>query len=249
MVSNGFAPENSLPYDEKPLAQMDAQVGRMPGSHSSEAIAKPVYMGTMSMFNPHDYPIVPPIHYSDAARNYTSPPSRKVRRDSTSSERERKGHADAAVVPLSEQPPPLPAIQPMDAPPVTPRAKNAVPKVKKGKGRGRGVGLDEELLLAPKPGKGRAATQGVVVPIANAAREEALAEQALKRKRMDGDEPMDDTDEQILQGLLTKETVETALTTTKKKKAEGKAKREHHACDRCFRNKTKVNLLDAGRRL
>jgi hypothetical protein len=137
----------------------------------------------------------------------------------------------------------------MDAPPVTPRAKNAVPKVKKGKGRGRGVGLDEELLLAPKPGKGRAATQGVVVPIANAAREEALAEQALKRKRMDGDEPMDDTDEQILQGLLTKETVETALTTTKKKKAEGKAKREHHACDRCFRNKTKVNLLDAGRRL
>src|ERR1700685_1122186 len=127
MVSNGFAPENSFPYDEKPLAQMDAQVGRLPGSHASEAIAKPLYMGTMSVFNPQDYPNVPPMHYSDGARNYTSPPSRKVRRDSTSSERERKGHSDAAVLPLSEQAPPLPAIQPMDAPSVTPTVKNGVP--------------------------------------------------------------------------------------------------------------------------
>lgn len=123
--------------------------------------------------------------------------------------------------------------------------KNGAPKAKKGKGRGRGGGsLEEDLPLAPKTGKGRAATQGVVIAIANSAREEALAEQALKRKRLDGDEPMDDTDEHILQGLLTKETVETALTTIKKKKAEGKAKREHHACDRCFRNKTKVIPLE-----
>lgn len=129
---------------------------------------------------------------------------------------------------------------------MTPIFKNGVPKAKKGKGRGRGGGsLEEDLPLAPKTGKGRAATQGVVIAIANSAREEALAEQALKRKRLDGDEPMDDTDEQILQGLLTKETVETALTTIKKKKAEGKTKREHHACDRCFRNKTKVIPLES----
>jgi len=248
MVSKGLAPEDSIPYDEKSLPQMKAQVRRISVPHATEAIAGPFMMGTMSNIT-YEYPIAPPSQYPDGPRNYTSPPSRKVRRDSTSSERERTGHPDTAVVPLGEQPPPR-MIQPMDAPPATPTIKNGVSKLKKGKGRGRGGGsLDEELPLAPKPGKGRAATQGVVIPIANAAREEALAEQALKRKRMDGDEPMDDTDEQILQGLLTKETVETALTTTKKKKAEGKTKREHHACDRCFRNKTKVIPLDERERL
>lgn len=197
-------------------------------------------MGYMSNIT-YEYPTAQPptMQYLESTRNYTSPRS-KVRRDSTSLEMERKGIPDVTVVPLSEQPPP--SAPPMGTPvPTTTAIKNGMPKLKKGKGRGRGGGnLEEDAPVALKTGKGRAATQGVVIPIANAAREEALAEQALKRKRLDGDEPMDDTDEHILQGLLTKDTVETAMTTIKKKKSEGKAKREHHACDRCFRNKTKV---------
>ena len=236
MGSTGYVPEGSLPYEQRFIPQRDVNIAVMPDSHPSESVAGPFSLGYMSNIT-YEYPAQPQGQYPEGPRTHTSLPTRKVRRNSTSSEQIRNGHSDATVLPLSEQPPPT--THPMD-PPASPTIKNIQPKVKKGKGRGRGRGtMEEESPLAPKPGKGRAATQGVVIPIANAAREEALAEQALKRKRLDGDEPMDDIDEQILLNNLTKDTVETGLSTSKKKK-EAKAKREHYACDRCFRNKTKV---------
>ena len=97
--------------------------------------------------------------------------------------------------------------------------------------------MESELVV--KRGKGRAATQGVLVPIVHVGRQEALAEQAAKRKRVDHDEPYDDSDERALEDLTT----ETGDIPQKKQKSETTAKgskRGHTSCDRCVRNKTKV---------
>jgi hypothetical protein len=99
------------------------------------------------------------------------------------------------------------------------------------RGRGRGT-IEAERKGAPKTGKGRGSTQGVVIPISHQARNEALAEQALKRKRLDGDELQDDTEERKLLDFL-----DPGGASPQKKV---KSKKDHHACDRCFRNKTKV---------
>jgi hypothetical protein len=114
---------------------------------------------------------------------------------------------------------------------------NLAPQAVKGKGRGRGRGRKQTTeYIPPTPpvlGKGRAATQGVVVDIRHAGREQALAEQALKRKRFQDDELRDDSDERMLDQFTYKDEAQTV----KKQK-----KREHHACDRCCRNKTKVSI-------
>lgn len=118
-----------------------------------------------------------------------------------------------------------------------------LPNVAKGRGRGRGrartTDFDIEPPEPPKLGKGRAATQGIVIQIPHQGREEALADQARKRRRVDAEEDLGDQNE-ILQGLLTIE--EAKDLPLKRRKPEPKSKRDHHACDRCFRNKTKVNL-------
>jgi len=129
-------------------------------------------------------------------------------------------------------------------PPLTMHEFNLnVPNVgrKKGRGRGRGIiAADSEHAAEPaKRGKGRAATQGILVPIVHVGRQEALAEQAAKRKRIDQDEPYDDSDERALEALDT----ETTDVPQKKQKSEAPTKgtkRGHTACDRCVRNKTKV---------
>jgi hypothetical protein len=117
-----------------------------------------------------------------------------------------------------------------------------LPNVGKPKGRGRGRGRATDTYLdppePPKLGKGRAGTQGVVVQITHQGREDALAEQARKRRRVDAEEDLDMSEEHILQGLLTNEEVKDLP--LKRRKTEPKTKRDHHACDRCFRNKTKV---------
>lgn len=128
-------------------------------------------------------------------------------------------------------------------PPLTTHEFNLIlPSNPRGRGRGRGKGNavgDSEHAEPVKRGKGRAATQGVLVPIIHVGRQEALAEQAAKRKRVDLDEPYDDSDERALQELTT----DTSEIPQKKQKpdvpAKG-AKRGHTACDRCVRNKTKV---------
>lgn len=132
-------------------------------------------------------------------------------------------------------------------PPLTMHEFNLnLPNPPRGRGRGRGKGNaggdSDHAAESVKRGKGRAATQGVLVPIIHVGRQEALAEQAAKRKRVDLDEPYDDSDERALQELTT----ETTETPQKKQKSEAPAKgakRGHTACDRCVRNKTKVISL------
>src|SRR5579859_7343901 len=107
------------------------------------------------------------------------------------------------------------------------------------RGRGRGKNKDEDYVPEPpKLGKGRAATQGMILDLPIISREKALAEQKAKRQRFDADEPLDDTQERLTMGLEVTEPPEPPKKKTKKDG--GRASRDHHACDRCFRNKTKV---------
>jgi hypothetical protein len=105
------------------------------------------------------------------------------------------------------------------------------------KGKGRN-GTESTRKVSPKGGNRRASTQGVVVPIPHQGRNVALAEQALKRKRLDPDEPQDDSEERVLQAFLSPG--------GKPSPKKGKSKKDHHACDRCFRNKTKVIRCNNG---
>ena len=109
------------------------------------------------------------------------------------------------------------------------------------KGRGRGKATSDETSPHMKAGgRARQSSQGMVIPIPNVSRDVALKEQAMKRRRVDGEQAQDNRDEEIIQDMLTRDTVEKGLA-ARKRKAEGKPPRsEHHACDRCFRNKTKV---------
>jgi hypothetical protein len=111
-------------------------------------------------------------------------------------------------------------------------------------GRGRGRGKKSPEYVPPMPpvlGKGRAATQGVVVPIEHKGRQQALAEQARKRKRFEEEESEDDTERRELEQVIAK-TLGEPITEQKRAKPETKGKRDHFACDRCFRNKTKVRF-------
>ena len=114
------------------------------------------------------------------------------------------------------------------------------PKLRpKGKGRAKGTS-DEVSPLLKGGGRGRQSSQGTVIPIPNVSRDVALKEQAMKRRRVDGEQAQDNRDEEIIEDMLTRATVDKGLA-ARKRKAEGKPpRREHHACDRCFRNKTKV---------
>jgi hypothetical protein len=109
--------------------------------------------------------------------------------------------------------------------------------------KGRAKANPEEGSPGAKGGRGQQSSQGMVVPIPNVSREVALKEQAMKRRRVDGEQAQDNADEQIIEDMLTRSTVNKGLA-TRKRKSEGKApRREHHACDRCFRNKTKVSFF------
>src|SRR5579862_3921874 len=134
-----------------------------------------------------------------------------------------------------------PATRVVDGPPphMTLEMQLDIPAAQ-GKGRGRGRKSLQYVPPAPPVlGKGRAKTQGIVIDIKHKGRQAALAEQSRKRKRVEEEESEDDTEDRELEELVAKESAET-LSEKKKAKGEGKGKRDHHACDRCFRNKTKV---------
>ena len=80
-------------------------------------------------------------------------------------------------------------------------------------------------------GKGRAVTQGVIIPIPNSMRDKSLAETRLKRARLNGDESQDETEEIIRYGLQTDPTI----VGSKVKKVRGE-----YSCDQCYNRKTKV---------
>jgi len=139
---------------------------------------------------------------------------------------------------------PRPAARANDGPPphMTTEMQLEMPGAA-GRGRGRGKKSPEYLPpLPPVLGKGRAATQGVVIAIEHKGRQKALEEQARKRKRVEEEESEDDTEERELEAAVSK-TMGEKLSEPRKPKLETKGKRDHHACDRCFRNKTKVCSL------
>lgn len=192
------------------------------------------FMGNVTFQYPTQSPV---LHQSP--RNKKSPTSRKLKTEPTLSESRPNDGQDPGMMRHNTQSFPSGDLSQS----ITPEFKHSSPKIR-GKGRGRGRGsVDQGSSQPPKAGKGRASMQGMVIQIPHLGRDEALAEQALKRKRMDVDEPQDDIQDHILQGLLTKDTVEKGLSARKRKTEMKGSKREHHACDRCFRNKTKVSLL------
>jgi hypothetical protein len=236
LPAEGF-PNNagSLPYldDVSPSVTMD--ISLIPLSNMITEGYDPNFMS-------FEYSTETPVaQASPHIRNKRSPPSQKARTQPSPPEQVRNGGHDQRMLAQNGQVhPPIHSGDISQA--ITPELKLNPPKVRS-RGRGRGKGHTEhDFIHPPKVGRGRASTQGIVVQIPHQGRDEALKEQALKRKRVEGDEPQDETADHILQDMLTKDTLEKGLS-TRRRKAEGKpSKREHHACDRCFRNKTKVSL-------
>jgi hypothetical protein len=107
------------------------------------------------------------------------------------------------------------------------------------KGYGRGK-LEENPPPPPVLGKGRAARQGTRVDIPNALREAAVAQEKAKRIRFSDDEPLDTTQEDALKNFNPNHDEDLKLVVKKAKSGEVSKTRSHHACDRCWRNKTKV---------
>jgi hypothetical protein len=147
-----------------------------------------------------------------------------------------------SLVPNPAQPPPAAPIsqQPVVGvhPPLSMISEFKFDVQGRGRGRGRSPNSEQPPNQPAKLGKGRAATQGTVINIPHAGRERALEELARKRQRFDDEEPVDTVDEEILRDLRTDR--KAAEPANKRQKADGRPRRDHHACDRCFRNKTKV---------
>lgn len=236
--TEGFANSESLPYPDNDSQSVTMNMSLIPLSNMIPEGYDPNFM-------PFEYHPETPIilqQQSPQIRNKRSPPSQKYKTLPSPPERTRNvGHDPRMLANNGPIPPPIHTEDLSQA--ITPQPKLNSPKAR-ARGRGRGKGHPaQDSTHPPKVGRGRASTQGIVVQIAHQGRVEALKEQALKRKRVEGDEPQDETEEHILQDMLTKDTVEKGLS-ARRRKAEGKAsKREHHACDRCFRNKTKASFL------
>jgi hypothetical protein len=107
---------------------------------------------------------------------------------------------------------------------------------------GRGRGMSHETTPEPPPrGKGRAARQGTRIDIPNPLRDAALAEEKSKRIKFTDDEPQDRSQEEKLKRFSPNDAEDKPVIKKAKASSEqSKASRSHHACDRCYRNKTKV---------
>jgi hypothetical protein len=239
MVSgNGYTHSGSFSYpdDINPTSNIN-----MPLLPLSPTIITEGYNTNFMSNVTFEYPIHTPIfHHSPP--NEQSPTRRKAKTEPSFSDSMNHSGQDAGLMRQNTQQ--LPIVQSGEnALSLTSEFKDTSPKVR-GRGRARRKeSLDQGTSQTAKIGKGRGSTQGMVLQIPHLGREEALAEQALKRKRVDVEERQDDTQDHILQGMLTKANVEKGLSLRKRKADAKGAKREHHACDRCFRNKTKVSLL------
>jgi hypothetical protein len=241
MASNGFpTTNNGLPYADLNVAPpVNMHMPVVPPLTYGNPVSEGVGNRYMSNVNFENYIPNNTLPFQQGQQDGRSPPTRKLKRETPSQHGVNSQPMDS-IISFSDQQ--TPAIHSNGPPPHMTHEINLL-KVHepKSKGRGRGKGVtDKDGIRSPKSGKGRARSQGVVIPISHLARQEALAEQARKRKRVDGDEPQDDSQEHILQGLLTKESGDPESLPKKRKPETKGVKREHHACDRCFRNKTKV---------
>jgi hypothetical protein len=190
-----------------------------------------------------DYPLDTSLHFQPNPHDIKTPPDSKIKTEAIFAPQP-PGHSDQDLQTLSFNGQPTSTIPIGDPLPlISPQIKHDPPKPRlRGKGRGRGTN-DQDPANSSKAGKGRAAAPGMVISIAHQGRNVALAEQARRRKRVDGDEPQDDSQDRMLQDFLTEGNTE-KVASTKRRKSE-RVKREHHACDRCFRNKTKVGIFAA----
>lgn len=234
--AEGFINADSLPYPNDATPSTTMNMSLIPLSNMIPEGFDPNFMpfgystetGIIQQQSPH-------------IRNRGSPPSHKSKTQPSPPGARNVGNDPRILTHNGQIHPPIHIDNLSQA--ITPELKLNSPK-SRAKGRGRGKGhLEHDSTHPPKAGRGRASTQGIVLQIPHQGRVEALKEQALKRKRFEGDEPQDETADHILQDMLTKDTVEKGLS-ARRRKSEGKpSKREHHACDRCFRNKTKVSFL------
>jgi hypothetical protein len=241
MPPSGYTPQERLPSTENLNASLNMALQYNPLSFQTDAM-----LGFQEGFISD-----PPATYlHENPINMPPEPPPQQTQGRPSNERVKMESSFALVSPTNSGSPgrqnssrSVPGNQP---PPLTMHEFNLkIPNTARSRGRGRGkgnTGADSEHQESVKRGKGRAATQGVLVPIVHVGRQEALAEQAAKRKRVDQDEPYDDSDERALEDL----TSEMAEVPQKKQKSEAPtkgSKRGHSACDRCVRNKTKVIFL------
>jgi hypothetical protein len=245
MPSGGYQASGSLPYADEAASSINLNMPLVPVSFNSGGIVE----GFENNFIPnmqYQYTSEGSPQYNRSPRNRKSPSKPKVRTAKLKPETDlvspklERNNVEGEMMALSDIP--MSIIQVGELPPIiAPERKHTVPKSRaQGRGRGRGRGMVQPDTA--KLGKGRAGIQGVVIPISHQGREDALAQQALKRRRVDEDEPQDDTEDRILQTFSTRDPGE-KTSPQKKKKPEGKgSKRDHHACDRCFRNKTKVGF-------
>ena len=100
---------------------------------------------------------------------------------------------------------------------------------------GRGRHLEERRMQPARRGKGRAVTQGAVIPIANNIREKALAETRLKRARRDVSASLEDAEEMNFDN-------DSSRASTISVHPNG---RGIYSCDQCYYRKTKVPVPPA----
>ena len=215
-------------------------------------------------------PPAPPIISPPPPRNRKSPSGRKIKKEqSEGHEVTEKQSGSGGVSPHTKEVSQLPPTKSQQLPTGPPShmiqeftfmdVTIEAPGQKSSTGKKGGDKDDKQAGSPPKAvAKGRKKQQGMLVDINHVGRDMALAEQALKRRRVDGDEPIDDSEDIALQNFSIEAPVRTSLsgpsneggTETKvsmkrPSKSEGarSGRRDHHACDRCFRNKTKVAFL------
>jgi hypothetical protein len=154
--------------------------------------------------------------------------------------RSKKAKPPANITPNPIQELPLPRSEMAGRDGSPPQAMTSLLKFDNVVGRGRG--MTQQTTPEPPPrGKGRAARQGTRIDIPNPLRDAALAKEKANRVRFTDDEPQDRSQEEKLKRFSPNDAEDKPVIKKAKASAEGsKANRSHHACDRCYRNKTKV---------
>jgi len=97
---------------------------------------------------------------------------------------------------------------------------------------GPGIRYEFDRRQTSRRGRGRAANQGAIIPIANNIRDRSLTETRLKRTRREDDQSLEDAEETTLNENVSR--VTTAGIQAKK--------RAEYSCDHCFLRKTRVHI-------
>jgi hypothetical protein len=163
-------------------------------------------------------------------------PETPAKRPPASRGRKRKGPAPIHPNPIQEVPIPQSQMRGRDGDP--PQAMTGQLKLKI-TGYGHGNVEDAPPPAPPAMVKGRAGRQGMKVDIPNPLRDQAIAVEKAKRTRFNDDEAPDTYQEDRLKAFNINDNDEPVV--KRAKTGEGQKTRAHHACDRCWRSKTRVS--------